>query len=482
MTEQHMETDSSDSRNGRVLVVDDEKNIRSSLEMILTTEGYAVHLAKDGVQAEEILATVPVDVILLDIRLPGASGIELLKKWKGTLTTTAIILMSGEASLTEALDGLKLGAFDFLEKPVLHARLLTTIRHAVDRVTEPKRIDLGHGETVIGQNPELKKLVLEAQTLAKTKARVLITGESGTGKDLLARLIHLGSPRKEKSFIKINCASIAPDLIESELFGHVKGAFTGAVQARRGHFEAAHGGTIFLDEVGELSLSAQAKMLRTLQNGEITPVGSSEVRVVDVRVVAATNRDLKKEVQEGRFREDLFYRLSVVTIESIPLRKRLDDLPLLCQFFLKQIGQEYGVHGKSIAPEAMDAMGQYPWSGNIRELRNVMERCMILASDVITLSDLPLEIACCGQAEKIDSELKSSGISNARNAVGSKSEGTAGDYIEPWHQFKARSEREHIMRALRASHGQMAEAAKLLQVERQTMYKWAKIYGIDRER
>ena len=449
----------------RILVVDDERNIRSAVSLVLSGSGFTVFTAADGVEAEAILKTEPIDVILLDVRLPGRTGLELLKEWKSKFAGSCVILMSGEASLTEALDGLKQGAFDFLEKPILTARLLTAIGHAADRVESRKRIDLGQGETVIGESDQIKKAMRNAEIVASTKARVLITGESGTGKDLLARFIHLSSARKNRPFIKINCASMAPDLIESELFGHVKGAFTGAISARRGHFESAHGGTLFLDEIGELPLAAQAKMLRTLQNGEFNPVGSSETRTADVRVLSATNRDLRREVADGNFREDLYYRLAVVSIESPALRDRLADLEGLVSHFLAHFADEYGVPPKSFEPKALTAMKQYPWPGNIRELRNVIERCMILCGDVISVTELPPEI---------------SSVLAQSSSQAAASESAATGTMMPWHEFKNTSERQHILRAIELANGNMTEAAKLLQVERQTIYKWIKAYEIEK--
>lgn len=460
--------DQPSSSSGHILVVDDERNIRSTLQLVLTNAGYRVSTAGDGEEAEVILGNAEFDVILLDVRLPGRSGLQLLGQWKTQWPGTLIILMSGEATISEALDGLKQGAFDFLEKPILSARLLSSITHAMERQQTKRRIDLGNGECVVGQSPQIKKVLDDAAKVAPTKARILITGESGTGKDVLARFIHLNSARKDRPFIKINCASIPQDLVESELFGHCKGAFTGAVTARRGYFECANGGTLFLDEVGELPLAAQAKLLRTLQNGEITAVGTSDTFVVDVRVIAATNRDLKAEVQKGRFREDLYYRLAVVGIESPSLRERPSDIELLARHFNHTIATDYGIAAKELDPSVFAAFASYPWPGNIRELRNVIERCMILGGSTIVLADLPPEIASHGQ-----SSISYHPISSVNSQISLNN-------IEPWHIFKSRSEREHILRAIEVAAGNMAEAARLLHVERQTIYKWMKSYGIER--
>ncbi len=314
-----MDTHNECKHSGKILVIDDEPNIRTSLKMLLVDEGFAVDLACDGEEAEKILAVTPPDLILLDIRLPKISGLDLLKSWKLQRPSMPIVLMSGEATVTEALEGLKLGAYDFAEKPFISARLINTLHRAIERSRlKEAGADLDE-EPIVGQAPPLRQVLAAIEKIAPTKTRVLITGESGTGKELLARSVHRLSTRAKSRFVRINCAAIPSELIESELFGHVKGAFTGATAARRGHFENAHGGTLFLDEIGDLSLSAQAKILRALQNGEVTPVGSNITIKVDVRIIAATNRDLKAAVEAGAFREDLFYRLAVVTLESPPL-------------------------------------------------------------------------------------------------------------------------------------------------------------------
>lgn len=451
---------------GRVLVVDDERNIRSTIQMVLQGAGYQVAVAIDGAGAEDVISKFLPDVIILDVRMPGRSGLELLKAWRHAWPEMLIVLMSGEATLSEALDGLKQGAFDFLEKPVMSARLLTSVSHAMERVGVRKRIDVGQGESVVGQSPALQKTLDDARKIASTKARVLITGESGTGKDILARYIHRLSARAQRPFVKLNCASIPHDLIESELFGHSKGAFTGATSARRGHFEAAHGGTLFLDEVGELPLPAQAKMLRALQNGEITLLGTSDVVHVDVRVIAATNRDLKAEVARGAFREDLYYRLAVVTLESPALRARKEDVPSLVRHFVGKIAEEYGMLPKTLDERATTAFQNYPWPGNIRELRNVVERLMILGGSHISLADLPPEIASC-----VDLSVPPVKAPLAEHTT---------DGMEPWHRFKERTERAYILKTLRHSDGNISEAARLLHVERQTIHKWLKTYQIER--
>lgn len=457
---------------GRVLVVDDERNIRTALAMTLKGAGYAVDLAASGIEADQILAATQPDVIMLDVRLPGESGIELLGRWKATLATVPIVLMSGEATLTEALEGLKLGAYDFLEKPLLAPRVLNTTARAVERrllIDQAMRraADDDGGERMIGQSPKLNALLADIAKIAPLKTRVLITGESGTGKDLVARALHQLSARAKKRFVKLNCAAIPAELIESELFGHVKGAFTGAVSARRGHFEMANGGTLFLDEVGELTASAQAKMLRALQNGEITPVGSDATIKVDVRVIAATNRDLKAEVELGSFREDLFYRLAVVLLETPPLRERDGDVKLLTQHFAETIRLENGLLAKTFAPEVLAAMSAYRWPGNIRELRNVVERLIILGGPRINCDDLPHEIRAA------TAPMPSSKPPNTPTVPCSYQAKT-------WEAFKAESERAFLVATLRDCAGNISEAARVLGVERTTVHKWLKHHQIEK--
>ncbi len=456
-----MEREASELKfSGRILVVDDERNIRMSLKMLLTDEGFAMDVAGDGEEAEKILALTPPDLILLDVRLPGVSGLELLKRWKIQKPSLPIILMSGEATVTEALDGLKDGAYDFVEKPFVTPRLINTIHRAMERARLKEGLADADHEPIVGQSAALKRVLADLEKIAPTKTRVLITGESGTGKDLLARAIHRLSARATHRFIKINCAAIPSELIESELFGHVKGAFTGATSARRGHFEAASGGSLFLDEIGDLSASAQAKILRALQSGEITPVGSNITIRVDVRVIAATNRDLKADVEAGSFREDLFYRLAVVTVHSPPLRDRREDVPMLVEHFAAQIRRENALPPKKFDPLVVAALSAYQWPGNIRELRNVVERLMILSGPIIGLSDLPVDIRPPGLDENHSPE--------------------SPFQIQPWETFKLNSERAYLVAVLKSCKGNISEAARLLEVERTTIHKWLKSLQIEK--
>jgi len=457
--------------NGRILVVDDEKNIRASLEMVLGAQGYMVDVAADGDAAEKIMSITPPDAIMLDVRLPGRSGIELLKTWKASFPQIPIILMSGEATLTEALDGVRIGAYDFIEKPFLQPRLINTLSRALEktRLVE-SRLHAGTGD-IVGSSPKLVRVLDDLRKIAPLRTRVLIIGESGTGKDLLAKALHEGSTRAGKRYVKVNCAAIPADLIESELFGHVKGAFTGASAARRGVFEMANGGTLFLDEVGELSPAAQAKILRALQNAEITPVGSNITINVDVRVIAATNRDLAAEVELGNFREDLYYRLAVVTLASPPLRERSSDIGRLTEHFAAQICRENGIPDKRLSAAVLGALETYRWPGNIRELRNVIERLMILGGPVININDLPPEIAKAGS----DAAPRSVGAGNDATHATS----TSGSFSpKTWEDFKSESERSYLIEVLRHTAGNISEAARVLNVERTTIHKWLKSWQI----
>jgi two-component system nitrogen regulation response regulator NtrX len=393
-----------------ILIVDDEKNIRRTVRMVLEGEGYSVEEASSG---EEVLARLPdiaPDVILLDVQLPGISGHEVLESLgkarahdgEDVEETPAppepvVIMISGHGTLADAVRATKAGAYDFLEKPLDRERLMVTLRNGLERRAMAREVAglraLAEGRfEMVGQSLAMTALYAQIAKVAPTRTRVLIFGESGTGKELVARAIHRESPLRDRPFIKVNCAAIPPELIESELFGHERGAFTGAAARKKGLFELADGGTIFLDEIGDMSLSAQAKVLRVLQSGELSRVGGETTLKVDVRVLAATNRDLQAAVASGQFREDLFFRLAVVPLRAPPLRERAADIPILCKAFVAQIAHENGLHGKDITPEAIEILSAYAWPGNVRELRNVVERLVILCEGSIGAGDLPEEI------------------------------------------------------------------------------------------
>ena len=384
----------------KILVVDDERAIRNTLKDILEFEGYTIDLAENGkVGLEKALATT-YDLIYTDIKMPEMDGLEMLQAYRQAVKENGteespVVMISGHGTVETAVDALKNGAFDFIVKPLDLNRLLLTTKHAIDHkslVQETKvlRKKINSRNQMVGESAEIEKVRSIIEKVAPTEARVMITGANGTGKEVVAHLIHENSSRARKVMVEVNCAAIQSELIESELFGHTKGSFTSAIKDRAGKFEQADGGTLFLDEIGDMSLSAQAKVLRALQENEITRVGSDKPIKVNVRVLAATNKDLKKEIAEGRFREDLYHRLNVIPIHIPALDDRKDDIPLLINHFLEQICHEQGWKTKSFSAEAMTALQQRSWPGNIRELRNVVERLIILSGDVITEQDVQL--------------------------------------------------------------------------------------------
>jgi DNA-binding NtrC family response regulator len=382
----------------KILVIDDERAIRNTLKDILEFEGYTIDLAENGkIGLEKALATT-YDLIYTDIKMPEMDGLEMLQAYRQAVKENGaeeapVVMISGHGTVETAVEALKSGAFDFIVKPLDLNRLLLTTKHAIDHkslVQETKvlRKKINSRNQMVGESAEIEKVRSIIEKVAPTEARVLITGANGTGKEVVAHLIHENSSRAKKVMVEVNCAAIPSELIESELFGHTKGSFTSAIKDRAGKFEQADGGTLFLDEIGDMSLAAQAKVLRALQENEITRVGSDKPIKVNVRVLAATNKDLKKEIAEGRFREDLYHRLNVIPIHVPALDDRKEDIPLLINHFLEHICQEQGWKTKSFSAEAVAALQQRSWPGNIRELRNVVERLIILSGDVITDQDV----------------------------------------------------------------------------------------------
>ncbi|HEX4958944.1 MAG TPA: sigma-54 dependent transcriptional regulator [Lacibacter sp.] len=376
-----------------ILIVDDEKAIRKTLTEILTYEGYKIDDAENGEEALKKLKEKSYDVVLCDIKMPKVDGLEFLEKSRDINPDIPVIMISGHGTIETAVEAVKKGAFDYVAKPPDLNRLLITIRNAMDRqtlVTETKVLKrkVSRVQEMIGDSAALKKIKDTIDKVAPTDARVLVTGENGSGKELVARWIHEKSNRANGPIIEVNCAAIPGELIESELFGHEKGSFTSAIKQRIGKFEQANGGTLFLDEIGDMSLTAQAKVLRALQENKITRVGGEKDITVDVRVIAATNKDLLKEVEDKNFRLDLYHRLSVIIIHVPSLNQRKEDIPLLADHFLKQIADEYGQAVKGIDKAAIESLQQHNWSGNIREFRNVMERLVILSGKVITADDV----------------------------------------------------------------------------------------------
>lgn len=379
----------------KILIVDDERAIRRTLREILEFEKYAVEEAGDGLECLAKLKQGKYDVVICDIKMPKMDGMDALERIQILSPDTPVVMISGHANIDTAVDAVKKGAFDFISKPPDLNRMLITIRNAMDKSTLIQdtralsvKVNKFKTQEIIGESTAIAKIKQTIDVVAPIDARVMITGENGSGKELVARWIHEKSPRAKKAIVEVNCAAIPSELIESELFGHEKGAFTSAHKQRIGKFEQANGGTLFLDEIGDMSLSAQAKVLRALQENRITRVGGDKEIRVDVRVVAATNKDLRREIDTHRFREDLYHRLAVIPMHVPPLRERADDIPLLVDHFVRQICGDYGTKPKSVSAEAMDALMVLPWTGNIRELRNVVERLIILSGEEITIKDV----------------------------------------------------------------------------------------------
>ena len=450
----------------RILVIDDEAAIRDSLRMILEYEGYEFLGAATG---QDGLATVDrenPDLVFLDIKMPGMDGLEVLQRIKAANETVPVVMISGHATVTTAVDATKLGALDFIEKPLASERVLVTIRNVLDRsrLADENRslkrvVEVRH--QIVGESPHLKKVMDAIRRAAPTNATVLIAGESGVGKELVARAIHRNSLRSRDRFVQVNCAAIPDDLIESELFGHEKGSFTGATEKQIGKFEQADKGTIFLDEVGDMSLKTQAKVLRVLQEGEVERLGSARTSKVDVRVIAATNKNLEDEIEKGTFREDLYFRLAVIPIYVPPLRDRKDDIPLLVRHFADLFARDNNFRPKRVTPAAMDVLQRYRWKGNIRELRNTVERLIIMTpADSIDLADLPESIRIDGPPRGPDNDL-----------------GKAGTLRE----HKEVSERAFLVQKLRETGWNISKTAELIDTPRSNLYKKLEQYNIKQE-
>jgi two-component system, NtrC family, nitrogen regulation response regulator NtrX len=377
----------------KILVIDDERAIRNTLKEILEYEKYQVELAENAKQALDLIKASEFELILCDIKMPEMDGLELLPLLIDAHPDTPVVMISGHGNIDTAVEAIKKGAYDFIEKPLDLNRLLITIRNAMDKsslVNETKKLrkKVDQKYTIIGNSPAITHILEMTNKVAPTEARVMITGSNGTGKELVARRLHDFSNRASGPFVEVNCAAIPSELIESELFGHEKGAFTSAIKQRKGKFEQAEGGTLFLDEIGDMSLSAQAKVLRALQENMITRVGGEKPIEVNVRIITATNKDLQKEIGTGNFREDLYHRLSVIVIRVPTLNERLDDIPLLATHFIEQICDDYGMPRKTISPEAISELQTINWTGNIREFRNVIERLIILCGNEISNDDI----------------------------------------------------------------------------------------------
>ena len=376
----------------KILIIDDERSIRNSLKEILADEGYDVDVAENGAQGCAMVDKEKYSVIFCDIKMPEMDGMEVLDRLVQMGIDSAVIMISGHGDIDTAVECIKKGAFDFIQKPLDLNRILITIKNATEKVSLVKETKIlkkkVYGQVMVGESPALVHVTGMIDKVAPTDARVLIVGSNGTGKELVARNLHQKSPRSAAPYIEVNCAAIPSELIESELFGHEKGAFTSAIKQHKGKFEQADGGTLFLDEIGDMSLAAQAKVLRVLQEKKLCRVGSDKDIMVDVRVLAATNKNLKEEIEKGRFREDLYHRLSVIVINMPTLDERKSDIPLLVDYFIGQICSETGMQPREIDADAMQMLVDKSWTGNIRELRNVVERLLILSGDRITASDV----------------------------------------------------------------------------------------------
>jgi two-component system, NtrC family, nitrogen regulation response regulator NtrX len=459
-----------------ILVVDDEEAIVSSLSSILQDEGYEVSVAKSGAEALKSYMADPPDLMLLDIWMPDMDGLETLRRIKEMVPNAQVMVMSGHGSIETAVKAIKLGAYDYIEKPLSLENVTLRVKHALEqyRLEEENRslrTKVQRKFELVGQSSAMEQLRQLIETAGPTNSRVLVGGENGTGKELVARAIHLQSARADRPFVAVNCAAIPETLIESELFGHEKGSFSGATSMKRGQFEQADGGTLFLDEIGDMSLNTQAKVLRALQEQQFTRVGGTRLLKVDVRVLAASNKDLLKEIERGTFREDLYYRLNVVPIVVPPLRERRDDIPLLIRHFMKVHAEEQGLRIKEVTPEAMNVFQHYEWPGNIRELRNLIERLMIM---------VPGNVIEAAQATA-SLQVKPSGIAPAV-ANAATQPAVSPLFTQAYDSLRdARNafEKEYIGRKLREHHWNISRTAEELKIERSHLHRKIKLLDVE---
>ncbi len=454
-----------------ILVVDDEEAIRASLRSILEDEGYDVSVAANGVEAIKIYGTDPPDLMILDIWMPEMDGLETLRRVKEFVPMTQVMMISGHGSIETAVKAIKLGAYDYIEKPLSLENVTLRVKHALEQFrlaqeNRSLRTKVQQKFELVGQSPAMQRLRELIETAGPTNSRVLIGGENGTGKELVARAIHMRSTRSDHPFVAVNCAAIPETLIESELFGHEKGSFTGATSMKRGQFEQADGGTLFLDEIGDMSLNTQAKVLRALQEQQFTRVGGTKLMKVDVRVLAASNKDLEKEIGKGQFREDLYYRLNVVPIVVPPLRERREDIPALVRHFMKMHVEEQGLRMKDVSPEAMAVFQHYDWPGNIRELRNLIERLMIMVPGfVIDVSQASLSL-----------QGRTAGVAPTGNQTSNSLLTKSYDSLR---DARNAFEKEYISRKLREHHWNISRTAEDLKIERSHLHRKIKLLDVE---
>jgi two-component system nitrogen regulation response regulator NtrX len=461
----------------RILVIDDEAAIRDSLKMILEYEDYEFAGASSGPDGVAAVKRDAPDLVLLDIKMPGMNGLETLAEIRRLDEALPVAMISGHGTITDAVQATRLGAFDFIEKPFTSERVLVTVAKGLEvrelrQENRELKLAMESRYEIVGQSPSLRKVLESVRRAAPTNATVLLLGESGVGKELVARTIHRNSSRAGQRFIQVNCAAIPEELIESELFGHEKGSFTGATEKQIGKFEQADRGTIFLDEIGDMSPKTQAKVLRVLQEQEVERIGSARTTKVDVRVIAATNKELEEAIRRGEFREDLYFRLNVIPIVVPPLRERREDIPLLVQHFARRMGDEHNLKPKRFEPAAMDALQRYRWRGNIRELRNAIERLMIMTpTDTVRVEDLPREIGSG------DAPPRPATVDEEAAAVVSGAERTAGTLRE----FKDATERAYLVQKLRETNWNISKTAEIIDTPRSNLYKKLEQYGIKQE-
>ncbi|HEY4218492.1 MAG TPA: sigma-54 dependent transcriptional regulator [Gemmatimonadaceae bacterium] len=450
----------------RILIIDDEQGVRAALGQLLEFEGYEVRAVANAVDGITEYAKQRPDLVFLDVKMAGIDGVEALKKIKESDPSAIVVMISGHATIQTAVEATQLGAYDILEKPLDTDRILVTLRNALqhlDLAEENSRLKetIQSRYEIVGKSYGIRAVIDKIDRVGKTPARVLITGENGTGKELVARALHAQSTRADGPFVEVNCAAIPSELIESELFGHMKGSFTGAVADRAGKFEQADGGTLFLDEVGDMSLAAQAKVLRVLQDNVVTRIGGQKPVEVDVRVLAATNKHLEAEIAEGRFREDLFYRLNVVPIHVPPLRERREDIPSLVAHFVNVLTNREGVAPRTIAHEAVDRLAQLDWPGNVRELRNTIERLLILSSGPRIVADDVTRLVGARDPEQ-------AGLGSLLDC-------------KTFEEFKHAAERAFLLAKLREYDWNVSETARGLDMPRSNLYKKIERYGLTRE-